>query len=131
MHGDHAGRYPARVDAIGVSCYSSTDLLYWKYNGLALAADTGNPHADLHPSRVVERPKVIFNEMQQEYVMWMHIDVMDYKAARTGVAVSKTPEGPFRYLGSVRPDGQESRDMTVFKDPINSGVAWLIAGWRG
>ena len=51
-----------RVDVVGVSCYSSRNLVDWKYEGLALRAEPENPHSPLHPSRVAERPKVIFNE---------------------------------------------------------------------
>ena len=111
------GRSPARCDVIGISVYRSTNLYDWEYLGLALPAaakeDTGS---DLHPSRVVERPKVIHNEATGQYVMWMHIDDPTYKDARVGVAVSAKPEGPYSYKGSFRPHGEESRDFTVFKD---------------
>ena len=39
--------------------------------GLALQAEQ---HQDLAKSMVVERPKVIFNDLTQQFVMWMHID---------------------------------------------------------
>src|SRR6185312_14899031 len=93
-----------RVDITGVSCYSSTNLYDWKNEGLALRAVTNAPENDLDSSKVLERPKVIYNATTKEFVMWMHIDSMDYSAARVGVAVSSTPQGPFRYLGSFRPD---------------------------
>ena len=44
-----------RVDVIGISCYSSTDLVNWKYEGLALEANKDDPKSYLHTSRVVER----------------------------------------------------------------------------
>lgn len=56
--------------------------------------------------------------------MWMHIDTEDYKYARAGVAVSDKPEGPYTYLGSIRPNGQMSRDQTLFKD--TDGKAYQI-----
>ena len=43
------------------------------------------------------------------------IAVRSYKKASVGVAVSGRPMGPFQYLRSFRPHGQESRDMTLFK----------------
>lgn len=140
-----------RVDVTGVSCYSSTNLYNWKNQGLALRATPDSPDSDLHPSKVVERPKVIYNRATKEFVMWMHIDSMDYAAAKAGVAVSSTPAGPFRYLGSFRPDagvwpqnvtdedrkpgpknslardfqnGQMARDLTVFVD--DDGEAYLF-----
>ena len=49
----------------------------------------------------------------------MHVDSIDYGAAKLGVAVSDTPAGPFKYLKSFRPNNnQESRDMTIFVDEV-------------
>jgi hypothetical protein len=53
---------------------------------------------------VIERPKVIYNVRTRKFVMWLHQDSPDYQAARSGVAVSDTPAGPFKYLGSFRPN---------------------------
>lgn len=113
-----------RVPAGGVSCYSSKDLLQWKYEGLALAPVAGDSTNDLDTSRVIERPKVIYNTSTKKFVMWMHIDKKDYSYARSGVAISDNPAGPYKYLGSVRPNGQMARDMTLFKDDDNK--AYLI-----
>ena len=113
-----------RVPAGGVSCYSSKDLIHWKKQGVALAATTGNPQGDLDTGGVIERPKVIYNEQTGKFVMWMHIDKSDYSYARAGVAVSDYPQGPYQYLCSIRPNGQMSRDMTVFQD--EDGRAYLV-----
>jgi hypothetical protein len=113
-----------RVSAGGVSCYSSRDLLHWKYEGVALAPVTGDPGNDLDTSRVIERPKVLFNEKSGKFVMWLHIDKQDYSYARAGMAISDKPEGPYHYLGSIWPNGQMARDMTLFKD--DDGKAYLI-----
>ena len=114
----------ARVDVIGIECYSSPDLVRWTDCGLALKAVPDDEGHDLHPARVVERPKVVFNRKTGKFVMWMHVDAWDYTAARAGVAVSDFPTGPFEYLGSMRPNGLESRDMTLFQD--EDGKAYLI-----
>jgi hypothetical protein len=132
-----------RVDVEGISCYSSRDLYNWKYEGNVLPAEKTDPQHDLGLGRVVERPKVLFNKKTGKFVMWLHIDAEDYKAARSGVAVGDSPSGQFRYLGSFRPDagiwpinvtpqekksssqnrlardfqgGQMARDMTLFMD---------------
>lgn len=107
------GYSPPRVDVIGVSVYSSKDFVHWTYEGLALK---GGTHPDIDPSMVLERPKVLRNPQTGKFVMWMHIDSGDYELARLGVAVSDNPHGPFRYQGSFRPHGQQSRDFTVFAD---------------
>ncbi len=118
-----------RVDVIGISCYSSKDLLNWKNEGIVLAPVKDDPLHDLHTSKVVERPKLIYNERTKKYVMWVHIDTPDYVYARVGVAVSDSPKGPYSYLGSIRPNGAESRDMTIFKD--DDGNAYLIHSSEG
>jgi beta-xylosidase len=113
-----------RVPAGGISCYSSKDLIHWKNKGVALAPVLGDPESDLDTGRVIERPKVIYNQHTKKFVMWMHIDARDYSYSQAGVAVSDHPEGPFHYIRSVKPDGNMARDMTVFQD--SNGKAYLI-----
>jgi hypothetical protein len=113
-----------RVDVTGIRCYSSRDLYRWKDEGLVLKAVPAYPASDLHPSKVCERPKVLFNPRTKKFVMWMHIDSEDYQTARAGVAVADRPTGPFTYLESVRPEGQDSRDQTLFQD--DDGKAYRI-----
>ncbi|HTE01931.1 MAG TPA: glycoside hydrolase family 43 protein [Mucilaginibacter sp.] len=113
-----------RVPAGGVSCYSSKDLKHWKYEGVAMASVKGEPGNDLDTGRVIERPKVIYNSKTKQFVMWMHIDKKDYSYSQSGVAVSSKPTGLFRYIHSVKPNGQMARDMTLFQD--DDGKAYLI-----
>ena len=105
-----------RTEAGGVSCYSSKDLINWKFEGVVLPSDQKNPSSDLHYSNVLERPKVIFNKKTNKFVMWLHVDSHDYAKAAAGVAVCDSPTGQFEYKGSFRPNGQLSRDMTIFQD---------------
>jgi hypothetical protein len=112
-----------RVDVIGVSCYSSRDLIHWKNEGVVLPAVPDDPAHDLHPSKVAERPKVLYNAKTRRFVLWLHVDSPDYLYASTGRAVSDSPTGPFTYVGSIRPSGHDSRDMTVFQD--EDGAAYL------
>jgi beta-galactosidase len=114
----------ARVDVIGVSCYSSQDLLHWKNEGVVLPAVADDESHDLHTSKVVERPKVLYNVKTRRFVMWMHIDRVNYEAAMSGVAIADRPTGPFTYLEGVRALGGESRDQTVFQD--DDGTAYRI-----
>ena len=107
-----------RVDFVGISCYKSVDLVNWEYRGNILPSSTSlEKHNDLASDKVVERPKVVYNEKTNKFVMWMHVDSMDYQLAKCGVATSDHPDGPFDYISSFRPDnGQMCRDMTVFVD---------------
>jgi hypothetical protein len=113
-----------RVDVTGIRCYSSTNLFRWQDEGLVLKAKPDDLAHDLHPSKVCERPKVLRNPRTGKFVMWMHMDAEDYKAARAGVAVADRPTGPFRYLESVRAEGRDSRDQTLFQD--DDGKAYRI-----
>lgn len=94
---------------------------------------------------IVERPKVLYNEKTGKYVMWFHSDGPEagkeedsnasrYSRAMAGVAVSDTPEGPFRYVDSFKLHWVEgyagvqrrgdSRDMNIFQD--EDGSAYII-----
>lgn len=53
---------------------------------------------DLGPSRVVERPKIIYNAPKKKFVMWMHIDSSSYDEAKVGVATSDTVCGAYTYM---------------------------------
>ncbi|QYR23563.1 fibronectin type III domain-containing protein [Paenibacillus sp. sptzw28] len=158
----HKGAWPAA----GVRVYSSRDLLNWKDEGMALTmvqsmddftndplisklyagrTDTVNIWADIRKGRIIERPKVIYNDKTKKYVMWAHIDGdkdpynnnANYGKAQAGYAISDSPTGPFIYQKSYRmdqcpPDQTDyqpgnpgmARDMNLFKD--DDGTAYLI-----
>ena len=113
----------------GVNVYSSADLYAWKFEALALAPslDTGS---DITAGCVMERPKVIYNKKTRKYVMWFHLELkgQGYSAARAAVAISKNIKGPYTYVKSFRPNGNMSRDMTLFKD--EDGRAYHIYSSR-
>jgi beta-glucanase (GH16 family) len=104
-----------------VSCYSSGDLMHWKFLGDALQLE--DPE-QLGSHWVLERPKVYYNAPTNKYVMYFHLDDRRYQFARVGVAVSERPSGPFRYVKSFRPLDHESRDIGQFVD--DDGTAYLI-----
>ena len=97
----YVGSY--RTDVTGVSCYSSKDLLNWKFEGIVLPAVKDDEKHDLHPSKVLERPKVIYNEKTKKFVMWAHVESADYSKACAGVAVSDSPTGTFTYVAASVP----------------------------
>ncbi len=113
-----------RVDVIGISCYSSTDLVNWKYEGLIFESDKTDETSYIHFSKVMERPKVIYNEKNDNFVLWMHIDRADYTYAGVGIAVCDTPTGKFKLVKVTVPNRQDSRDMTIYKDI--DGTAYLV-----
>jgi len=105
------------------TCYSSTDFAHWTFENYVL---TQQASGDLGPGRVVERPKVIYNNSTGQYVMYMHIDNNRYGDRRAGVATCPTVNGNYTYLRGFKPLGNDSKDMTIFKD--DDGSAYLISG---
>lgn len=101
-YGEHKSDFTTSA-MVGITCYSSKDLRQWKNNGVVLAV-VDSVGADLECGCVMERPKVIYNETTKQFVMWFHLELkgQDYSTARSAVAVSDSPDGPFRYLASMR-----------------------------
>lgn len=105
-----------RTEVTGISCYSSKDLMNWSFENIVLKAVENDSTHDLHTTKVLERPKVIYNAKTKKFVMWLHVDSPDYAKACAGVAVSDSPTGDFNYMGSLRPNDAMSRDQTLFVD---------------
>lgn len=101
--GEHKSRHSKAE--VGVRVYSSQDLYNWKNEGVALAVSE-DPDSEITVGSVIERPKVVYNEKTGKYVLWFHLELKDqgYSAARTGVAVSDNPTGPYKYIKSYRPN---------------------------
>lgn len=125
---------------IGISAYSSTDLLHWTNEGIVMPKDS--LPVRYRDAGVAERPKVIYNAKTKQYVMWIHLDANRYFDASAGVAVSASPTGPFQLVRVFRPitydygygadsaqlhereQGNTYRDMALFAD--DDGTAYSI-----
>ena len=90
---------------VGVSCYSSHDLYNWHYEGIALEVSK-EKGSDIERGCILERPKVIYNNTTGMFVMYFHLELLGqgYSAARTGIAVSDSPTGPYVFQRSLRPN---------------------------
>jgi hypothetical protein len=71
-----------------------------------------------------EKPKVLYNNMTKQYVMWMVIDNGLRELGMSGVAVSDYHNGPFEFVRSLYPDGNQTHDQTLFQK--EDGTAYLI-----
>ena len=104
-----------------VSCYSSKDLVSWKFRGDVIKmSDPEN----LGWGWVLERPKVYYNKKSKKYVMYFHLDDRRYQVAKVGIAISDKPCGQFTFVKSFRPLDHESRDIGQFID--DDGTAYLV-----
>lgn len=123
---------------VGIGVYSSDDLLNWKDEGIALAVseEDGSP---IERGCIMERPKVIYNELTKQYVMLFHLELkgQGYAAARVGFAVAEHPEGPFTFIRSLRPNaGKWPADFS--KQDIRKALSlneadyphWWTQPWR-
>ena len=119
---------------VGVSCYSSKDLYNWKNESLALKVDE-NPNSDITKGCTLERPKVIYNAKTKKFIMWFHLELKGkgYYAARSGVAVSDKPTGPFTFLKSFRPNAGfwPVNVQPCHKKPVSPEVKDSYCGGKG
>lgn len=123
--GESRGNEHFRFD--GIACYRSTDLVNWHNEGIALELITDRPSL-LEPGCIVERPKVLFNEKNRQFVMWFHHELkgQHYKAALTAVAVAEKITGPYRYVRSLRPNANQwPVNFTEAQKLIKPGEAGL------
>jgi Concanavalin A-like lectin/glucanases superfamily/Glycosyl hydrolases family 43/Secretion system C-terminal sorting domain len=107
----------------GVNCYSSTDLMNWTFRNSIITRETD---PDLNSdSRVIERPKVIYNDSTKTFVMWLHYESSNYGAAEAGVFTSSTIDGDYKLIKHFRPNNNMSRDCNLFKD--DDGTAYFFS----
>lgn len=119
---DKTGKDAADAFFLHVSCYTSTDLVNWTFVKHVLTRQAGG---DLGPGRIVERPKVLYNNTTGQYVMYLHIDNANYTEAKVGIATSSSIDGDYLYRGSFRPLGFQSRNIGLFQD--TDGTAYLLS----
>lgn len=70
---------------------------------------------------LAQRPKVIYNELYQQYVMWTYTDNYNLDLRMAGVMQSCWYNGPFTFTNVQEPDGNETTDLTVFVSTAGSG----------
>ncbi len=125
LYGECRPEGPASLNAqIGVSVYSSADLLRWENKGVALPVSLEKGHP-LEAGCKIERPKVLFHRPTGKFIMWWHHDLKGWghRGAYAGVAVAERPEGPFEFVKIFHPGGCMFRDCTLFLDDDGSAYA--------
>lgn len=111
----------------GFSCYSSDDLVNWKFERVVLPVQ---PDGILGPNRVGERVKVMKCPSTGEYVMYMHADDMGYKDPYIGYATCSTINGEYQMQGPLLFEGQPIKrwDMGTFQDADGEGYLLIHHG---
>ncbi len=106
-----------------VNLYSSTDLQTWRFEAKVL--ENKVTHPELGRSRMIERPKLMYNKKTKKFVIWCHWESRNYAASEAGVFESDKITGPYKTVWTGRPLGTKSRDCNIFVD--NDGTAYFIS----
>lgn len=111
----------------GFGCYSSTDLVNWKFERVVLPVQKDGI---LGPDRVGERVKVMRCPATGEYVMLMHADNLKYTDPNIGIAVCDRINGDYKLLGTIEYDGKPVKhwDMGTFQDEDGTGYLLIHHG---
>jgi len=112
----------------GFSCYSSTDLMNWKYEGIALLP---NESGRLSGADCIgERPKVLKCPATGEFIMYFHADSSGYNYPAVEYAIAQNITGPYKYKGPLMfGDKQINRwDMGAFQDEDGTGYIIMHHG---
>lgn len=122
--------YGSDIWHFGVRCYCSDDLYNWTDLGLILEPvdDFNSP---LHPTRIIDRPHIIYNEKTKKYVMWIKLagdneHINDWSIQRMGIALSDSLTGKYQFVKEFYPAGMKSGDFDLVKAP--NGDAYIYFG---
>lgn len=129
-----AGKTEDEKNEAGVRLYVSDDLLNWEDRGRVLDVFAPGAHPDLAEAFILDRPKVIFNQATQKFVLYFKLYPPKEKGGKSGedyawvgVATSDTPDGPFEYQGYFLGNHSEfgTGDFAIFLD--TDGAIYHIA----
>ncbi|MCR5723872.1 MAG: hypothetical protein K6G80_02145 [Treponema sp.] len=98
-------------NALGVSCYRTTDMVNWEFRGNILPESVS---VELETDGFfLERPKVIYNEKTGKYCLWAHREGTgwNYGYASVLVAYGDSPDGEFTYYKTFRPFDDPALDV--------------------
>ncbi|MCW1922474.1 family 43 glycosylhydrolase [Luteolibacter arcticus] len=112
------------------AAYRSTDLRSWKREGVILELDKVPwVKADGAPWHGAWAPALA--EKKGKFYFYYSVGPQNPTPSRIGVAVGKSPSGPFTDSGKpllTGGDGFEAIDPMVFTDPSFGGKSWFYAG---
>lgn len=92
---------------VGIHVYSSSDLLNWQDEGIALQVAPQGSQSPIEQGSIIERPKVLYDAVNRRFVMYFHLEPVragGYSAALTGIAVARRIAGPYQLVKAIRPN---------------------------
>ena len=119
----------------GMNCYSSVDLMNWTFEGKILEPSE-DPKSPLHHSKKCDRPHILYNAQNKEFVMWLKVmgdealngeedSLEENNCQFMCVLKSSTITGKFEFLRKVYPCGMYSGDFDLYQDQ-RDGLAYIL-----
>jgi len=98
----------------GINCYSSNDLIHWTFvneifHNTSIIINVEGPYR-------IERPKILYNQENNNFVMWFHLDTASFSLQRVAVATCLQVCGNYQFESSFQPDNLPSYDMGLYQD---------------
>ncbi len=101
----------------GVRCYTSKDLYNWEDKGLIIQPNLENAESSLHPSAMLDRPHIVYNQETEKYVCWMKIMHENGTQSET-VMTADNILGPYELiLEGLRPLNMNAGDFDLAVAP--------------
>ena len=115
---------------LGVTVYSSRDLLHWHRESNQLADVTYGPGGLLQAANLLVRPKVIKNDATGKYILMAALTAPDFQALNDVVyAEADRPTGPFRFKGKLPWCGTPNA-TGLWTGPWAPGTGLPSAEWK-
>jgi hypothetical protein len=108
-----------------INCYASNDLISWEFRNAVVTNATHEHIGNYVGNRVIERPKVIYNDSTGKYVMWAHWDWSNYGEAEAVVFQCDSVDGDYEMVDHFRPFDNMARDCGLYK--LDDGTAYFFA----
>lgn len=101
----------------GVRCYSSTDLYNWEDQGNMIEPEEDDVNSSLHPTSMMDRPHIIYNNKTKKYVCWLKIMNKDGTQSET-VLTADSFLGPYtKVKEGIMPFGMSAGDFDLAVAP--------------
>lgn len=139
------GLTESQKNEAGVRCYASNDLYNWENQGLILDVNAPGQHTEVADAGILDRPKVVYNEVTSKFVMYFKLyppgakgGMLGTRVGYVGVAQSDTICGQYKYKGRFLAANSDegSGDFAIFKDKdgsiyhitVHKPTKWLYIG---
>lgn len=109
----------------GVRCYTSRDLYNWEDQGLIIQPEVNRPESSLHPTAMMDRPHIIYNEATAAFVCWLKIMKKDGQQTEM-VMTSNHILGPYtKVQENLKPLNMSAGDFDLAVAPDNKAYYYF------